>query len=338
MWRLAHAADSPAQHLHIELRPAPLPTQSSLAVDFAALQTLLMSALKQVHADTAELRRTQSAFQLMVMGRLETMAAAQQAGGGGLEVLLRTGSGASGVSSVSGASGSDAGPGVGAGGGLAACPSLARFLGPDEDYDMASSENEEGSEEEAPPAEEQPEEGELRGMSEVQAAHWLMAQLCEQAGAQKLYLVSRLGGGQQLRACSGAKARWRACTMLVKSCCTGQHDCIAGACEMQQCLLVSVFFPAPTSLRPQKLAGDLSLAALWETYQAALAAPPEPTNDGTAQRTLGGVFIKLAKKRIQAEKMRWVGLATSGVLAASCIIGNGNDCQSFEGFEGFEGI
>ncbi|KAI7838087.1 hypothetical protein COHA_008096 [Chlorella ohadii] len=205
-----HVSDVLKRHEAEGLNIVKADAQGSLAVDFAALQTLLMSALKQVHADTEELRRTQSAFQLMVLGRLETMAAAQQV--------------------------------AGAGGGLPASPSLGQFLGPDEDYDMATSDSGEGSEEGAgSEAGEQADEGELRGMSEVQAAHWLMARLCEQAGAQKMYL---------------------------------------------------------------KLAGDLSLGALWETYQATLAAPAELTADGTAQRTLGGKFIKLAKQRIQAEKMR----------------------------------
>ena len=157
-----------------------------------------MSAIKQVHADTAELRRTQSAFQLMMMGRLEKMAAAQQAASGGLEVLLRrTGSGTSGGGSRGGSETGGSGPAGGASGaasgaasgGLAPSASLAQFLGPDEDYDMASSEGGEGSEAEEAPAGQQPDEGELRGMTEVQAAHWLMARLCEQAGAQKLYLV-----------------------------------------------------------------------------------------------------------------------------------------------------
>lgn len=69
---------------------------------------------------------------------------------------------------------------------------------------------------------------------------------------------------------------------------------------------------------PQKLAGDLSLAALWETYQATLSAPAELTADGTAQRSLGGKFIKLAKKRIQAEKMQCVR-AVGFLAMCACI-------------------
>ncbi len=203
-WRPAAQRTKPTAHPStfinpVAFRPPPPTAQGSLAVDFAALQTLLMSALKQVHADTEELRRTQSAFQLMVLGRLETMAAAQQVAGGELEVLLRSGSGASEASggssggSRAGASGAVAAAGgaaAAAGGGLPASPSLGQFLGPDEDYDMATSDSGEGSEEGAgSEAGEQADEGELRGMSEVQAAHWLMARLCEQAGAQKMYLV-----------------------------------------------------------------------------------------------------------------------------------------------------
>lgn len=147
--------------------------QGTLSIDFTALQTLMMSVLQRVLADAAELRRSQGAFQLAVLGRLEALAAVQQAGGGLLQVLLRGGSGLGGGGGGHGGSPRDA-------------PGLSRLLASDDD-EMDTSGGSEGEEQQwqEPPED----EGELAGMSEVQAAKWLMAQLGEQAGARGIYLV-----------------------------------------------------------------------------------------------------------------------------------------------------
>lgn len=50
--------------------------------------------------------------------------------------------------------------------------------------------------------------------------------------------------------------------------------------------------------------GELSRPALWELLQQALTAPAELTAEGDRQRTLGGQFIALAKRHMQAEKQR----------------------------------
>ena len=58
----------------------------------------------------------------------------------------------------------------------------------------------------------------------------------------------------------------------------------------------------------QHLASELSRSALWEVYQETVNAPAGLTAEGDRQRTLGGQFIKLAKKRIAEDKIRWVGV------------------------------
>lgn len=149
--------------------------QGMLAIDYAALQTLLLSSLQSVLRDQAELRDSQGAFQLAVMGRLERLSlAAQQVGaaGGGLSVLLR---------------GSGSG---GSGGNAARFASLEQLLASDSDEEMATSEGSGGQEEEEGQGQE--DEGELRGLSEVQAAQWLMDRLSEQAGSRGIYTVSFL--------------------------------------------------------------------------------------------------------------------------------------------------
>lgn len=248
--------------------PPPLPSQvqGTLSIDFSALQTLMMSALQRVLADAAELRRSQGAFQLAVLGRLEALAAAQQAEGGGLQVLLQGGSRLGGKSR-----GGDSPRGV--------------F---DDEEEVS-----EGSEEEWREA-----EGELRDTSEAQAAEWLMARLSEQAGARGISKVSTARGLQL--GWVGLRKPGR-CPLLCRSCPAAQDGL---CCAVLGAWHHACFTALPPLPLPQKLAGDLSRAALWECYREALSAPPELIADGSQQRSLGGQFIKLAKKRVQAEKMR----------------------------------
>lgn len=57
----------------------------------------------------------------------------------------------------------------------------------------------------------------------------------------------------------------------------------------------------------QKFVDSLSPSALWETLQETLAEPLELTAEGDRNRTPGGMFIKKAKQRQQAENLRCAG-------------------------------
>lgn len=58
--------------------------------------------------------------------------------------------------------------------------------------------------------------------------------------------------------------------------------------------------------RAQNFAEQLSRRALQELLEAATGSPAGLTAQGDRQRSLGGQFIKLAKKRLHDEKIRYM--------------------------------
>lgn len=58
----------------------------------------------------------------------------------------------------------------------------------------------------------------------------------------------------------------------------------------------------------QKLASKLQLSELWSIYQQTISAPTELTAAGDRPRSLGGQFIKLAKKQLSAADVRCCAL------------------------------
>lgn len=152
----------------------PFPLQGQLAIDYAGLQTVLLSAMQQVLANAQEQKQNQIAFELAVLGLLEVRQSATMAGGGSQAALLSSSSGASASSSLQEAS---------------STVTMAQLMDAD-DLEMESSTGGSGSDDSDSESETpEPSAGDLEGLDRQQAAQLLMDRLGEQPGARKLYLV-----------------------------------------------------------------------------------------------------------------------------------------------------
>jgi hypothetical protein len=268
-----------------------------LSIDYSGLQVLLLGALQQVLADTGKARDAQATMQLTVAGRIEEIAQAVAS--------LRSGAKAKASSAPSTAPSQSSSGTLLAAEAVTGCSddddaSLA-FLADTGDVEMSSSSSGEEEVGAAASSGGEPLAGQLAGLTEEQAADWLMAKLGEQAGARKMYLVRR-------NSLEASSVSCRPALMLPALHCAAGWIYAHVWHSLWACKLICDPFTLPL----QKFASQLELSELWSIYQETVRAPTELTAAGDRPRSLGGQFIKLAKKHISDADVRCCAVLSCG--------------------------